>query len=197
MLIEPPFMFCHACKVALHAHEGQLQDSAGEYCCRSCGSDLVEFIGSNEERNELLSSGFANLSNSVTVTVVQSSWNQSSVPTLADLIRQEVFFAQQRSPHGLSAESPDYIRSVMHTILMQHEPQSRPTPPHVVDSFQRATNHQVQRDESCAICCETMSARDTTRMLLRLPCDHWFHEECVRPWLEMSTTCPTCRHATV
>jgi len=42
-------------------------------------------------------------------------------------------------------------------------------------------------DDSCAICWDKMeSAR-------RLPCGHYFHNSCLRSWLEQDVSCPTCR----
>lgn len=42
-------------------------------------------------------------------------------------------------------------------------------------------------DDSCAICWDRMeSAR-------RLPCGHYFHNSCLRSWLEQDISCPTCR----
>jgi len=42
-------------------------------------------------------------------------------------------------------------------------------------------------DDSCAICWDSM---ETAR---RLPCGHYFHNSCLRSWLEQDVSCPTCR----
>jgi len=42
-------------------------------------------------------------------------------------------------------------------------------------------------DDSCAICWDRM---ETAR---RLPCGHYFHNSCLRSWLEQDISCPTCR----
>ncbi|KAM4639898.1 E3 ubiquitin-protein ligase AMFR isoform 4-T4 [Amazona ochrocephala] len=42
-------------------------------------------------------------------------------------------------------------------------------------------------NDDCAICWDSMqSAR-------KLPCGHFFHNSCLRSWLEQDTSCPTCR----
>lgn len=42
----------------------------------------------------------------------------------------------------------------------------------------------------CSICLENMSLAEETRKLL---CQHEFHVECLRSWLQDHTTCPLCR----
>ncbi|KXJ84946.1 hypothetical protein Micbo1qcDRAFT_225521 [Microdochium bolleyi] len=42
----------------------------------------------------------------------------------------------------------------------------------------------------CTICIENMTAGDIATFL---PCDHWFHDECILPWLSEQRTCPICR----
>ena len=34
-------------------------------------------------------------------------------------------------------------------------------------------------------------------LLLRIPCNHIFHGNCIKPWLERSGTCPVCRYQLV
>jgi hypothetical protein len=41
----------------------------------------------------------------------------------------------------------------------------------------------------CAVCIEDLAEDDTYR---RLPCGHFFHPQCVDPWLENNVTCPMC-----
>lgn len=45
----------------------------------------------------------------------------------------------------------------------------------------------------CVVCMEsiTFPVRSSTYMVT--PCDHMFHTQCLRPWLEQSLQCPTCR----
>lgn len=44
--------------------------------------------------------------------------------------------------------------------------------------------------EICAICREQFKEKDNIR---QLPCEHIFHPDCLRPWLQRRRTCPTCR----
>lgn len=45
--------------------------------------------------------------------------------------------------------------------------------------------------ERCAICLETFSAHERVR---RMPCEHLFHDGCLRAWLLRASSCPVCRH---
>lgn len=42
----------------------------------------------------------------------------------------------------------------------------------------------------CLICQETYANEDS---ILKLTCNHMFHKDCVRSWLDKHNTCPVCR----
>ncbi|KAI9591202.1 hypothetical protein BDF19DRAFT_455962 [Syncephalis fuscata] len=42
----------------------------------------------------------------------------------------------------------------------------------------------------CAVCKDEFACGDEAR---QLPCRHQYHDDCIRPWLKQSSTCPVCR----
>ena len=60
-------------------------------------------------------------------------------------------------------------------------------PEGVVNSAQVAADEE---GELCAVCLCDFEPDD---VLIRLPCDHMFHEACVARWLQQDSSCPQCR----
>lgn len=52
------------------------------------------------------------------------------------------------------------------------------------------TELQVNSKLQCSVCWEDFSFKEKVR---QLPCQHVYHEPCIRPWLELHGTCPICR----
>ncbi|KAL1835918.1 hypothetical protein VTJ49DRAFT_5891 [Mycothermus thermophilus] len=86
------------------------------------------------------------------------------------------------------------------TQLREQAPQGGP-PPASQKALDRLRAREVVLDEAtlktarfrdprCVVCVEDMVVGDRAAVL---PCEHLFHGDCVRPWLELHGTCPVCR----
>nr|XP_040566725.1 E3 ubiquitin-protein ligase RNF115-like [Lepeophtheirus salmonis] len=54
----------------------------------------------------------------------------------------------------------------------------------------KISREQVGSSLQCAVCWEDFVLDEPVR---ELKCDHFFHEQCIIPWLELHGTCPVCR----
>ena len=44
--------------------------------------------------------------------------------------------------------------------------------------------------QECTVCFEKFNKGE---IIKKLPCDHIFHNKCIKPWLKKSVNCPNCR----
>ncbi|XP_014899869.1 E3 ubiquitin-protein ligase RNF115 [Poecilia latipinna] len=52
------------------------------------------------------------------------------------------------------------------------------------------SQEQIDCRLECPVCREEYSLAESVR---KLPCHHYFHSDCIVPWLELHDTCPVCR----
>ena len=76
--------------------------------------------------------------------------------------------------------------------------QRRGTPNDVVNSFDKVVFEKLPATEEevdqCSICiCEYEAGEE----VMVLPCNHRFHGDCIRQWLDQSTKCPLCNQQVV
>ena len=61
---------------------------------------------------------------------------------------------------------------------------------HIPFSISKVTQCQVDANLQCSVCWDDFKLDEEVK---RLRCDHYFHEDCIIPWLELHNTCPICR----
>jgi hypothetical protein len=64
---------------------------------------------------------------------------------------------------------------------------------HSEDIFISDSEDEVILEDECPICTESLVEEDETLSLDG--CGHKFHAECIKPWLQKQSSCPTCRHS--
>lgn len=86
--------------------------------------------------------------------------------------------------------------------IMQNDPNRYGNPPaskEIVDNLEKIIiNEQnimslIQQDncENCSVCKDNFESGQT---IIKIPCKHIFHDECIKPWLNERNSCPTCRY---
>lgn len=98
--------------------------------------------------------------------------------------------------HGDAVYSQEALDRII-TGLMEANPQSNAAPPATEEALKNLERKPIDKQmlgsegkAECTICIDEMKEGD---MATFLPCNHWFHEECVTLWLKEHNTCPICR----
>ncbi|KAG5440178.1 hypothetical protein PCANB_001747 [Pneumocystis canis] len=79
------------------------------------------------------------------------------------------------------------------TQLMEQYPSTNAPPPASDEVINALPKMMVQEEEElrdCAICKENYQPKET---YITLPCKHYFHDNCIIPWLKINNTCAICR----
>jgi hypothetical protein len=74
--------------------------------------------------------------------------------------------------------------------------------PDGVATRKRTREEQAQEPIQCGICLENITPEDGSPLHACHPKyedikdakEHWFHSECLRPWINTGNPCPLCRH---
>ncbi|KAL1914482.1 uncharacterized protein VTP21DRAFT_8865 [Calcarisporiella thermophila] len=100
---------------------------------------------------------------------------------------------------GLQPLSGDYVLTqegfddIITQLMEQAHGRPPPAPQHVIDNLPEVdiTAAQVAKGVECPVCQEVYTEGEK---VLKLPCEHVYHGECIREWLKINNTCPICRY---
>jgi len=84
---------------------------------------------------------------------------------------------------------------------MANDPNKYGNPPASKEVLEKMEDQNLNEDEllelkktnsvDCSVCKDEFNLESK---LVKLPCKHYFHGECVKPWLEQRNSCPICRY---
>ncbi|CAK8533334.1 unnamed protein product [Lathyrus sativus] len=95
---------------------------------------------------------------------------------------------------GFISGNTDY--DILFSQLLENESGLKGSPP-AAKSFvenlplvELTEEELKKKDVTCAICRDEVIAEEKVR---KLPCSHYYHGDCILPWLNIRNTCPVCR----
>ncbi|CAB1351279.1 unnamed protein product [Coregonus sp. 'balchen'] len=125
---------------------------------------------------------------------------QSRAPAVEGLVEMPITDLDLSTVSGMLHSNPgDYawgqggLDAVITELLGQFE--STGPPPaekEMISTLPSVSVSQEQTDSrlGCPVCREEYSVGESVK---QLPCLHYFHCDCIVPWLELHDTCPVCR----
>ncbi|XP_044952812.1 E3 ubiquitin-protein ligase CIP8-like [Hordeum vulgare subsp. vulgare] len=72
-----------------------------------------------------------------------------------------------------------------------YEFRNRPASRQAVEGLPEMILSEEEATCGCAVCKDVFALG---QCVVFLPCKHYFHGDCIRPWLAMRSTCPVCRY---
>lgn len=104
--------------------------------------------------------------------------------------------AAQAGMHGDAAYSQQELDRIISRLAEQHAAEQAP-PQASEEAIEALPKRQICQDDfddaakaECSIC---IGKVDLGEEVTVLPCNHWFHHDCVKPWLASHDSCPHCR----
>uniref|UniRef100_A0A914XD32 RING-type domain-containing protein n=1 Tax=Plectus sambesii TaxID=2011161 RepID=A0A914XD32_9BILA len=86
-----------------------------------------------------------------------------------------------------------YNQVLAHLSVADHAASSR-----AVKREPAAAASQGNEDEEGELCCVCQwPMRPGVEAVTRMKCNHEFHQECIREWLNANASCPLCKHHTL
>ncbi|KAI7829602.1 hypothetical protein BC939DRAFT_12639 [Gamsiella multidivaricata] len=107
---------------------------------------------------------------------VQSGRQDSSGIVVIDM--RQTSRVEESNPVSLTTNLPDTEENIGNMLTFDH-----------LSSEEREL--AVRISTSCSIC---LCDYEDLEELRHLPCDHYFHKECVDEWLKLKRTCPLCKY---
>ncbi|CAO3650035.1 unnamed protein product [Cunninghamella echinulata] len=129
-----------------------------------------------------------------------STSTQSNFPTTTDSVNQllqtaNLFrqYQQQMHAHG-DTDQEQFLDNLVSQLLEESQNDIKGPPPaskRFIHSLPIISKNSLSSEETCIICKDIL--KNSQDKVTKMPCGHYFDQECIVPWLELHHTCPLCR----
>ena len=131
------------------------------------------------------------------VTKSSLSPPQSYIPFNSSIPQERIVLNERTNSYFEDLITLDYendeIERIVNNLLLhdQNKYGSPPASKEIVNKLKEETITKVLGSENvCSVCKEEF---EVGNVILTLPCKHYFHKECISPWLTAHNSCPSCR----
>ncbi|KAH8556301.1 hypothetical protein BGW37DRAFT_471880 [Umbelopsis sp. PMI_123] len=93
------------------------------------------------------------------------------------------------------ANQQQFLDDLISQLLDEAQTNAKGPPPasdRFIKSLPRVKLDSLSSDEACIICKENF--HESQSVVTKMPCHHYFDQECLLPWLQLHNTCPMCRY---
>jgi E3 ubiquitin-protein ligase RNF115/126 len=209
--------WCHLCKTQF----SRLFIQGTEVFCRNCNKSFCEDItnlqSEDDHPSKFMPFAYSRISRNRTVegdTFSRASSNNTPYSSLSNSnnsldypLSYDYYGASSSFPYRLLASLLATDENNMESILdyiLQNDTNRYGSPPTCKNFIENLQKIKVDADllktienkensnlkNICSVCKDEF---DIDQILLELPCNHLFHEDCILPWLKERNSCPCCR----
>jgi len=197
--------WCHLCKKEFsHIYEND------DIKCPFCDKTFCEIIENEDTSNASHPIHFEafNLNNTNNQNNINNSHNRNGTNNLNNLNhfnrRAELF--RRRANHIVEFlanyffnQSSSYNIDNIINHIMLHDTNKYGNPPAAKKAIESLKKYKINEEKikefgfenSCAVCKDEFNIGEEC---LSMPCNHYFHGDCLIPWLKERNSCPICRY---
>ncbi|XP_017777787.1 PREDICTED: E3 ubiquitin-protein ligase RNF115-like isoform X2 [Nicrophorus vespilloides] len=196
--------YCHMCNI-------RFVSTSQNFKCPQCSDGFVEKLESSAQNDEMdidegTHDGFYNVNVIRPITRLQTP-HLMQPQTFENLIQEIIvnlgvgvnvmggngnmqFVFGNPGDYAWGREGLDAI--VTQLLNQMDTPGPPPLAKDIIDAIPvvDVSKEQVDAKLQCSVCWEAFQLNEKVR---QLACQHVYHEPCIRPWLELHSTCPICR----
>ncbi|GAB5361487.1 hypothetical protein AAMO2058_000717400 [Amorphochlora amoebiformis] len=123
---------------------------------------------------------------------------QGFAPALHTMLSQLSRSNRNGFPMRLGRGGPGRsIQDILNHIMM-NDTNRYGTPPTAKEALKQLKEGKIDSNKAgklseipCAVCKDEYKERE---VVIELPCAHYYHKDCILPWLKLHNSCPTCRY---